>query len=217
MRSLGVIKGEGFECDVIEYSDGRVHFIADADIDADGANGQFGMRPAYAVANTGSEDLANGGMMVLRGKVVLAEAWAKDIVIFGSDLQPKVFPKGVIASKTAYRFRGVAKDDPCAYVDSETVPYMVVPPLIIQKTKGIVMGCRCRVTNTQNGRVSEGVVADIGPRKKIGEVSIQMARELGIPESPRHGGEDSPIIRFELWPGVAALVNGVSYPLQSAV
>lgn len=39
-KILGRIQGEGFICDIHEDADGRVHFIADADIDADGANGQ---------------------------------------------------------------------------------------------------------------------------------------------------------------------------------
>jgi len=55
MRTLGIISGEGFACEVFEDPDVRVHFTADADIDADGANGQNGGPPAYKVDNSGTE------------------------------------------------------------------------------------------------------------------------------------------------------------------
>lgn len=216
MKTIGIINGEGFESTVVEHCDGRVTFIGDADINADGANRQFGRRPAYQVDNQGSDFLANGGMVKKNGKVILAADWAKSIVILDSDGEPKVFADGVIASKTAYKFPNKSHDDPTAYVDSETVPCITVPPLVIKGVKGIVLGSRCRVTNTQNKRVVEGVVADVGPRNKIGEISIAMAKALGIPESPRFGGASEPILEYEIWPDVSATVLGVNYPLQAS-
>ena len=210
-RSLGKFSGEGFTSEVLEDSCGKVFFLADADIDADGANGQDGSRPAYTTNDNGSEFLANGGMGIKGGKVVGVTDWFKHIVILGEDGQPKVFygARGVIASKTAYRYPGLSPLDPLAYVNSETVPYMVVPPVIISATNGAVMGCKCLVTNVQNGRSVYGMVADVGPRVKVGEVSIHMARLLGIPESPRYGGTNLPIIKYELWPGVVTDIKGV--------
>jgi len=32
--------------------------------------------------------------------------------------------------------------------------------------------------------------------------------------SARTGGEEKPVFTYELWPGVTAVVNGVTYPLQ---
>ena len=154
------------------------------------------------IDDKGSDYLANGGMSIRNGKVVGWSPWFRDVAILGEDGQPKIFPGGIIASKTAYRYPSRSLDDPLAYVDSETVAYMVVPPVVIHATRGAVLGCRCRVTNTQNGRISEGMVADVGPRNKVGELSIQMARELGIPESPRAGGGSRATIKYELWPGM---------------
>jgi hypothetical protein len=203
MKKLGTIDGEGFLCVIHEDDDGRVHFTADADIDADGANGQHGKRAAYMSNNSGSENLANGGMRIhSSGKVVCAKDWARDIVILGDDNEPKVFEGGVIASTTWYRHRNRAIDDPAAYVDAETVPYIVVPPLIIQKTSGIVRGCKARVTYAEKS--VDCVVADKGPANKIGELSIAAARALGIPESPRTGGSEKADVFYELWPGTAA-------------
>src|SRR5688572_16619339 len=130
MRVLGTITGEGFTCPIQEDDDGVVSYLADADIDADGANWQNGKVAAYMIWNKGSEHLANGGMGMAGGKVVGVQSWFRDIVILGSDGQPKEFPGGIIASKTAYRFPGAALDDPKAYVDSETVPYVCIPPLV---------------------------------------------------------------------------------------
>jgi ribosomal protein L18 len=209
-RLLGTITGEGFVCQIKEDTDGRVHFVADADIDADGANGQNGEQAAYLVDDTGSEALEKGGMKIVGGKVVCAHAWARNIVILDDDNEPKVFPGGVIASMTWYRHAGKAATDPSAYVDSETVPYIVVPPLIVQRTAGIVRGCRARAT--YRGKSVECVVADRGPSSKIGELSIAAARALGIPPSPRHGGMSEPEVSYELWPGQAA----PGYVLQPA-
>ncbi|HWW75114.1 MAG TPA: hypothetical protein VNZ44_06955, partial [Pyrinomonadaceae bacterium] len=79
MRELGRIKNKGFTCVITEEDDGRVHFLADADIDADGANGQNGHRPAYKADDTGSDLLKNGGMKIVDGKVICATSGARDI------------------------------------------------------------------------------------------------------------------------------------------
>lgn len=204
---------EGVE--VIQDDDKHVSFTADADIDADGANGQNGGTPAYKSDNGGSEALANGGMKIEDGQVVFAASWGKDIVLEKNG-RPLVLPDGVIPSRTSYKFKGRDESDPAAYVDAETVPYIVVSPTIRNEARGVVLGCKARVTNTRNGKAIDAVVADIGPRKKIGELSIAAARAIGIPSSPRTGGEEEKIIRYELWPDTAANVNGVAYDLKPA-
>ena len=202
MKTLGIISSEGYSCEIMEDDDGRVFYTADADIDADGANGQNGFPAAYRVADEGTESLANGGMAILDGKVICAKSWARDIVILGPDNEPKVFPGGIIASCTWYRHPGKPANDPAAYVDSESVPYIVVPPLVVQATVGVVRGCKARVT--RGGKSIDCVVADRGPSTKIGELSIAAARAVGLPSSPRHGGTDKPEVLYELWPGIAA-------------
>jgi hypothetical protein len=201
-RILGTIVNEGYTCNIREDDTKRVYFTGDADIDADGANGQSGARAAYMKDNSGSEALANGGMGIRGGKVVCLKSWARDIVILGTDNEPKVFPGGIIASMTLYRIPGKAVNDPTAYVDSETIPYIVVPSMIVQRTAGIVRGCKARVTF--GGRSVDCVVADRGPAGKIGELSIAAARAVGIPPSPRSGGRSVADVLYELWPGVAA-------------
>lgn len=210
MRTLGTITNEGYSCTIKEDDQRRVFFVADADIDADGANGQNGGPAAYKEDDSGTELLANGGMKIVNGKVICAKPWARDIVILDTDNEPKVFEGGIIASMTWYRHPGKLASDPTAYVDSETVPYVVVPSLIIQKTAGVVRGCKARVT--WNGNSVDCVVADRGPARKIGELSIAAARAVGLRSSPRNGGISTPEVQYELWPGVAA----PGYVLQPA-
>ena len=202
MRKIGTITGEGFECVINEDADARVFFTADADIDADGANGQHGKIAAYRADGKGSEALANGGMGIVRGKVVFTKSWGRDIVLIGPDNQPLVLPSGIIPSKTWYRHASTRVSDPAGYLDSETENYIVVPPLIVQETAGIVRGCKCAAT--WKGKRAFGVAGDLGPRNKSGELSIAMARELGLPSSPITGGSDEPDVLYEFWPGVAA-------------
>ena len=109
---------------------------------------------------------------------------------------------------------------PFKYVDSATVPFVVVPSMIVSGVPGIVLGCRAVVTNMGNGKTVEAVVADRGPSQKLGEISLACARAIGVPvnEAARHpansGGTDSQTIRYQLFPGTAAIVGGVTYPLQ---
>lgn len=200
-RILCVLQG----VEVTQDDTGKVTFVADADIDADGANGQNGAVAAYRVDNRGSEHLANGGMKIIGGRVQFAESWGKDIVLVQNG-RPLVLPGGIIPSRTAYRFKGKSENDPAAYVDAETIPYAVVSPLIRNRAKGVVLGCRAVMTNIVNGKTVEGVVADIGPRAKIGELSIAAARALGIPSNPRSGGTQDHIVRYELFPGTPARI-----------
>lgn len=87
-------------------------------------------------------------------------------------------------------------------LDAKTEKYIAVPPVIIQKTKGIVLGCKARVT--WNGRSVDAVVADEGPASGLGELSVACAAALGMDTNPRNGGVDSFTVLFELWPGVPA-------------
>ena len=92
--------------------------------------------------------------------------------------------------------------------------YIVVPPAIITGVKGIVLGCQAFLTNTKNGLTTKAVVGDIGPHKKLGEISVATAKALGINPSPTKGGEDAHVVRYVLNPGIPALVDGKLYQLS---
>lgn len=120
---------------------------------------------------------------------------------------------------------GPLHGDPCAQADTslhwqgralnaDEDKYIVVPPAIINGVKGIVLGCQAYVQNVSNGASTEAVVGDIGPRKKLGEVSVACAKALGINPSPTKGGEDKHVIHYSLIPGKPAVVDGKHYTLQ---
>ena len=99
-------------------------------------------------------------------------------------------------------------------IDSNTVPFIVVPPAIIQGTQGIVLGCQASVVHRKTGNKTQAVVADVGPHKKIGEASMECARRVGVNNSPTKGGLDAHNIIYTIYPGKPAIVDGVQYQLK---
>ena len=95
---------------------------------------------------------------------------------------------------------------------AETEPYMVVPPVIIKATKGIVMGSMCEVT--YKGRTVVAVVGDSGPTKKVGEGSPALASLLGLDPNPNHGGTDKFEVTYKIHVGVPAVIGCRHYKLQ---
>lgn len=94
--------------------------------------------------------------------------------------------------------------------------YIVVPPQIIKGVGPVVLGCQGWACNRKTGACSAAVVGDVGPHSKLGEVSVALAKALGINPSPTSGGEDSHIIEYTLTPGKPAEVNGKIYSLQAS-
>ena len=99
-------------------------------------------------------------------------------------------------------------------INAQKVPYTVIPIGISNMIPPIVLGSKVICTNTKNGKVVEGVVADLGPRTKVGEASCEMARRLGLSGNSNHGGTSDHIIHYEIYVGVPAVVDGVCYQLQ---
>lgn len=99
-------------------------------------------------------------------------------------------------------------------LNSDVDRYIVVPPAILKGVTPVVLGCQAYVINTLNGLFTDAVVGDVGPRTKIGEISIACAKALGIPSSPTSGGESRHVISYIITPGQPATVNGKTYALQ---
>ena len=106
---------------------------------------------------------------------------------------------GYYVSPTALVSRVVSNQrDPRRYVDSSRVPYLAVPPEL--RTLGVGLGDVALVE--YRDQWSPAIVADVGPRGKIGEGSIALARALGIDPSPKHGGCGAGVT-CTVWPGTA--------------
>jgi len=113
------------------------------------------------------------------------------------------FP-GYYVSATSYEHEGFKRTDPNRYVDSNAVIYIVLPGHWRMLAKGVVLGCKARVTDRKTGKVTDAVVADFGPKAKLGEASIACARFFGVPSSPKNGGSDAKRFIYQFWPGVPA-------------
>lgn len=122
---------------------------------------------------------------------------------------------------------GPLHGDPCAQKDTslhfagkalnaDVDRYIVVPPDIIKGVRGIVLGCQAHCLNTKNGMETDAVVGDIGPHKKLGEMSVACAKALGINPSPTSGGTAEHIVHYSLKPGTPAFVDGKTYELQKS-
>jgi hypothetical protein len=217
-RIIGTIHGS----DIVEEDDGSVTFTSGATLDGDGANGQFGGDPCYAPSDY------NGRTLDVIGNAGHPGNWFGVVTDTGEETGRPIIQRendpcpGAHVSATSLHLPGadgnpLPHSSPFKYVDSATVPFIVVPPMIIRGVAGVVMGCRAVVTNTRNGKTVEAVVADGGPSNHLGEISVACAKALGIPTGgthPANGGGAESGINYQLFPDVPAVVNGVTYPLQ---
>ena len=164
--------------------DGAICYRAGMRIDADGS-------PHAYNPNGGALDyLANAGTPG-NWYGLVCDASGAPVVQGPLDLAP-----GFYVSPTALADKSKATTNPRRYVDSETVAYIAIPPEL--KTLGVKLGDLC-VVGYKN-MCWPALVADIGPRKKYGEGSIKLAKQLSIPSSPRNGGVDAGVT-YVIFPG----------------
>jgi hypothetical protein len=102
------------------------------------------------------------------------------------------------------------------YLNPYEVPYIVVPPLIIEAVDPVVLGSQGCIVNLKNGQSTPAICGEIGPEEKLGEASCEAAGRLGLSSSPNSGGTDEHIILYAIWPGIAAVVDGTDYKLQAS-
>ena len=109
--------------------------------------------------------------------------------------------------RTSWRNRGSS-------LNSDVDCYIVVPPVILDGVKPVVLGSQVQVFNRLNRKTSAAMVGDVGPSHRVGEISIALANALGIPSSPTTGGETSHVIQYTIYPGKPAVVGAKTYSLQ---
>ena len=192
---------------VVQNEDGTVFWRSGADIDADGANGQAGGPFAYRYPNDdGLDRLVNAGWP--------NEEWT-DVLYSDGNGHPLTDGEGNAYSKSSLILPVKSPENLAnRAVDAWSVPYVVVNPHVQYNATGVVLGCLATVA--YQGRSIEAVVADVGPGNRIGEISVAAAKALNIPSSPLSGGVSGFEVSYTLYPGKAAVINGVTYPLQRA-
>ncbi len=151
-------------------------------IDADGAPNAYHPEPGK-----GLDHLANAGRPGNWRGVVTDDGTPKGTPVVQGPGDP--YP-GFYVSATSLEDRTKPRTDPRRYVDSGSVPYIVLPPqLLAPKLKdGPRLGDFAIVTNLRTGKQVHAIVADVGPAAKLGEGSIALAAALGVQSSPRAGG-----------------------------
>lgn len=157
---------------------GALRWTAGLAIDADGAP------DAYAPPGSGLEPrdaLANAGRPGNWWGIVTDTGRPDGTPLIQTSQDPA---PGFYISTTSLIDWSRPRRDPRRYVDSSRVPYLAIPPEVLRL--GIKLGDVAHVA--YRNFTSPAVVADVGPRGKIGEGSIALAHALGLDPSPRHGG-----------------------------
>jgi hypothetical protein len=100
---------------------------------------------------------------------------------------------GYYVSTTALFDPSYPKSDPRRYLDSEKIPFAVIPST---PKFGVELGDLGFAVNLANGNSSSFIVADIGPKGKFGEGSILLAKNLKVNHDPKKGGTSEKIILY---------------------
>jgi|SRR5262245_28894100 len=116
---------------------------------------------------------------------------------------------GFYVSKTSLEDKTKRETDPTRYVNAEDIPYIVLPPGAM-RTGNVKLGDLAAVINRRNGKSAHAIFADIGPRTKLGEGSIALAKALEINKTPKRGGPAADVI-YVVFPGSG---NGRPLPLD---
>jgi hypothetical protein len=167
--------------------DGVIQWSSGLAVDADGAP------RAYAPLESGLVALDYLGNAGHPGSwwALACDGTGQPVIQGADDPAP-----GYYVSTTALQDKAFPVTSQRRYVDSSAIPYLAVPPELL--AAGVKLGDVARVT--YQAQWCPCVVADIGPRKKLGEGSIALAAALGINASPRHGGVGRGL-QVTLWAG----------------
>lgn len=175
----------------VDVVDGGTLFEAGMTIDADGAPHAY-----HPDGKSGLDPLANAGTPGHWFGLVTdnGQPDGNPVVQTSTDPAP-----GFYISSTSLQDLTKEKDNPLRYVNSETIPYIVVPPPLIYGVKEKVLGSFATVLNTKNQKLQHAIVADVGPRNRIGAGSIALAKAIGVPLGSgaypvTEGGTDGGII-----------------------
>lgn len=166
---------------------GAIMFRAKFAIDADGSP------RAYGPNNSGLDYTANAGYPGNWWGIV-TNSNGTPYVQGAGDPYPGMYVSPTSLVNTAYPAK-----NPLRYVDSESIPFYVLPSAVTQLA-GIKLGDVGYVYNTVTGLGCYAIFADGGPAGKLGEGSIYLANKLGINSNARTGGTSQGIIDYIVFP-----------------
>jgi hypothetical protein len=170
-------------------SDGSLLFKAGMEIDADGSPHAY-----HPISSKGLDSLENAKDQNGRFVGIALKPNNEPAVQGDDDPAP-----GFFVSTTSLEDTSKASTDPARYVDSETIPFIVLPGHL---PGGAKLGDFAVLIHAgANKPPCFAICGDIGPTHKIGEASIAAAHALGIPSSPRTGGTEAKLIQYILFVG----------------
>jgi Fungal chitosanase of glycosyl hydrolase group 75 len=169
-------------------ADGSLVFVAGMEVDADGSP------HAYHPEGKGLDSLSNAKDQHGRFVGIVVDHNGRPAVQGDEHPAP-----GFFVSTTSLEDPSKESTDPARYVDSETVPYIVLPAGM---PGGAQLGDFAVLVHT-SGDVPPcfAICADTGPHHKIGEASIAAATQLKIPSSPKNGGTEQKVIQYIVFVG----------------
>jgi hypothetical protein len=175
-----------------QAEDNSIQFMGELCVDADGSP------RAYGPNGLGLDYLANAGHEGNWWGIV-TDSEGYPVLQGENDPAP-----GYYISTTSLQNKNYPVTDARRYVDSEKVPFIVVPSPLARLCTGIVLGCKAEIVHTATGKRVSAVVADLGPATHLGEASIAAVRALGFNPDPKNGGSSVKDFRYTFWPGNAA-------------
>lgn len=180
----------------------RVHYVADLSVDVDGA------RHAYRLDNRRPPALDD----IRKSAGYPSGSWWNVLVRDPKNAsKPYVDAEGYCVSMTSYQRFEFDRWDRRRYVDAEEVPYSVAPGKVRQLCKGVLLGCKSRITRTTDKKAIDTVYAD-SSGGNIGEAGVAAAKFFD-PTLSASNGDEREIYLYEFWPNVPALVNGEQFKL----
>jgi hypothetical protein len=182
-RMTELLRVEGIP--VYVFNDSKaIYFEAGMSIDADGSP------HAFHPDNIGLDDIKNAGKVGNWYGIVTDNNEPTGIPIIQNNTNPA---PGYFISSTSLIDKSFNYKDPRRYINSEMIPYFVLPPEVMNAAN-INVGDIGFIFNKNNNKMMFGIFADVSPIDKIGAGSIALANALGIKSDARKGGIEEGII-----------------------
>ncbi len=173
-----------------------VEFQAGMMIDADGA-----LRAYHPDDASGLDALEHAGEPGNWWGIVTSDGTPSGGALVQAEGDPA---PGFHVSQTSLEDSEKQATDPQRYVDAVAVPYVALQERFVTEL-GCNLGDFAFVTREAldgSQRASAAIFADVAaPERPVGEGSIALAKRLGIPSSPRHGGTFRASVRYVLFCG----------------
>jgi len=186
-RTAQLIFGAGNYIFQLDDKPGPLFWTSRLHVDADGSGRAYhpnGSPP-------GLDYLANAGSQAHGWWGIAVGPSGKPYVQSEQDPNP-----GFYISTTALEDYGLPRSNPARYVDSEKVPFFVLPS---KPHFGASLGDLAMFFNLETGAKSWAIYADIGPANQIGEGSIKLNENLGLCADPKTGGTEKESIATVLF------------------